>query len=120
MKQSTLHHHLPALVARVIAAASRTKPADDVLRATLRTAGGLTDAESREVSRAVFACYRWFGWLDQTLPVGEQVERAQEMAQRFCDTPERFFQRRTAGARGAGVGARGDGYHAGVGRRHPG
>lgn len=91
MKQPTPHHHLPALVARVIAEASRTKPADDVLRATLRTAGGLTAAESREVSRAVFAYYRWFGWLDQTLPVGEQVEGAMEMARRFGDAPERFF-----------------------------
>ncbi|MBI5683929.1 MAG: RsmB/NOP family class I SAM-dependent RNA methyltransferase [Verrucomicrobia bacterium] len=92
MKQHTPQHHLPALVARVIAAASRAKPADAVLRETLRTAGGLTAAESREISRAVFAYYRWLGWLDRKLAVAEQVERALELARRFADAPERFSE----------------------------
>jgi len=91
MKQRTSHHHLPALVVRVIAAASRAKPADAVLRETLRTVGRLTAVESREVSRAVFAYYRWLGWLDRKLAVEEQVEQALELAQRFADAPERFL-----------------------------
>ena len=77
-------------MARVIAAASRAKPADAVLRETLRTVGRLTSAESREVSRAVFAYYRWLGLLDRKLPVEEQVERALELARRFADAPELF------------------------------
>ncbi|MCX6907395.1 MAG: RsmB/NOP family class I SAM-dependent RNA methyltransferase, partial [Verrucomicrobia bacterium] len=72
------------------AAASRAKPADSALRETLRMAGGLTAAESREVSRAVFAYYRWLGWLDRKLPAVEQVEQALELARRFADAPEQF------------------------------
>ena len=79
-------------MAGVIAAASRAKSADAVLRETLRTAGGLTAAESREVSHTVFAYYRWLGWLDRTLPVGRQVEQAMELARRFNDAPEGFSE----------------------------
>jgi 16S rRNA (cytosine967-C5)-methyltransferase len=82
---------LPALAARVIAAASRAKPADAVLRETLRTAGGLTAAESREVSGAVFAYYRWLGWLDRKRTAPEQVAQARELARLFEDAPEEFF-----------------------------
>jgi 16S rRNA (cytosine967-C5)-methyltransferase len=90
MKQRASHHHPPSLAARVIAAASAAKPADAVLRETLRTAGGLTAAESREASRAVFAYYRWLGWLDRKLPVAKQVEQALELSRRFADAPEGF------------------------------
>ena len=48
-------------------------------------------AESREVSRAVFAYYRWFGLLDRKLAVGPQVEQALELARLFADAPEDFF-----------------------------
>ena len=90
MKQRAPLHHLPSIVAHVIAAASRTKPADAALRATLRVAGGLSAEESREVSRAVFAYYRWIGWLDRNLPVDEQGEQALEFSRRFADAPESF------------------------------
>jgi 16S rRNA (cytosine967-C5)-methyltransferase len=88
VKQRTQHHHPPALAARVISAAGRARPADAVLRETLRTAGGLTAVESREASRAVFAYYRWLGWLDGKLPVAEQVEQALGLARRFAEAPE--------------------------------
>jgi 16S rRNA (cytosine967-C5)-methyltransferase len=82
---------MPALAARVIAAASRDKRADAALRETLRTAGRLTAAESREISRAVFAYYRWFGLLDRKLAIGRQVGQALELARLFADAPEEFI-----------------------------
>jgi 16S rRNA (cytosine967-C5)-methyltransferase len=75
------------VAAEVISRASREKPADAVLRELLRGEWDLHAKESREVSRAVFAYYRWFGWLDHRQPVMTQIERAVEHGARFRKAP---------------------------------
>lgn len=85
MKPSTL-----ALIGRVLRAADREHPADAVLRQDLKAQRGLSPAEAAQVSRAVFACYRWRGWLDEHKPLDVQVERALELAGRFAREPQSF------------------------------
>jgi 16S rRNA (cytosine967-C5)-methyltransferase len=58
-----------------------------VLRRKLK---GYPAALSRDVSGAVFAYYRWFGWRDTRLPLGSQVEHAWELATAFRKKPENF------------------------------
>ena len=52
-----------SLARAVIARASRELPADAALREALRSAKGLTPADSRETAEAVFAYFRWHGWV---------------------------------------------------------
>ncbi len=47
-------------------------------------------ADARDISRAVFAYYRWLGWLDRNQPVAAQVNQSLELAQRFAETPGSF------------------------------
>jgi len=76
------------VAASVIRASSRERPADAVLRSQLKGQPGLSRAESAEVTRMVFAFYRWFGWLDKSRPIIQQIERASELAQQFARQPE--------------------------------
>src|SRR6266550_3068541 len=68
------------LAERVIRAASRRNPADAVLRQTLKSERGLSREAASFVSRAVFAYYRWRGWLDQHEPLCVQIETALDLA----------------------------------------
>lgn len=78
------------LAAQVIGRADKTHPADLVLRETFRKVRGLSRVLTREVSRAVFAYYRWQGWLDQRRPLTAQLKRAVELAQGYQERPETF------------------------------
>jgi 16S rRNA (cytosine967-C5)-methyltransferase len=78
------------LAARVIARADKAHPADLVLRETFRKTRGLSRALTREVSRAVFAYYRWYGWLDRRRPVTAQLKRAVDLAGGYLERPESF------------------------------
>jgi 16S rRNA (cytosine967-C5)-methyltransferase len=78
------------LAARIIRKSSRELPADDVLRTQLKAAGGLSRKEGAEVSGLVFGYYRWFGWLEQTKPIEEQIQQAAELARRFELNPASF------------------------------
>ncbi len=78
------------LAVTVVAKADRTRPADAVLRNILKTTRGVSPADARAVSRAVFDYYRWLGWLDRKEPVAAQIKDATEMARRFADSPESF------------------------------
>lgn len=74
------------VAAAVIRKAGREYPADAVLRSELRAAPKLTPAQRGEISRAVFAYYRWFGWLDPRAPLREQIAQAIELrAQKLSD-----------------------------------
>src|SRR5690242_1892350 len=66
----------------VLERASAERPADAVLREVLRDQR-LVPADSRQVARAVFAWYRWRGWLDASLPRPEAVRRALERQEQF-------------------------------------
>ena len=78
------------LAERVIRAADREHPADLVLRQTLKAERGLGPAVAARVTRAVFAFYRWRGWLDQAARFSEQLERALRLADRFARDPGSF------------------------------
>jgi 16S rRNA (cytosine967-C5)-methyltransferase len=66
------------VAAAVIRKADREHPADAVLKAELREAR-LMPAQRSEISRLVFAYYRWFGWLDQRAGLRDQIVQAAEL-----------------------------------------
>src|SRR6185369_7655578 len=78
------------VAARVIRASDREHPADAVLRSELRNARQLTPAQRTEISAAVFAYYRWFGWLDSRAPLGEQIGRGRSLAESFESGSKQF------------------------------
>ena len=78
------------LAERIIRGATRERPADGVLRAELRAQRGLSREEGAQVSKAVFAYFRWRGWLDEEKPIREQVEHALALAKRYAAQPESF------------------------------
>ena len=77
-----------ALATRIIATADREHPADTMLRAELKSANHFVRAEAREVSRAVFAWFRWRGWIDAARSPAEQIKHALELADSFSERPE--------------------------------
>lgn len=81
---------VPSLAEGIIRAATREHPADGVMRAELKAQRGLSREEGARVSRAVFAYFRWRGWLDEGRPIREQVERALALAERYASKPESF------------------------------
>jgi 16S rRNA (cytosine967-C5)-methyltransferase len=78
------------LAARVIRAANREHPADDVLRAELRAQRSLSREAGAQVSKLVFSYYRWLGWLDRGKPVREQINYAWDLAERYAARPQSF------------------------------
>ena len=75
------------IAAEIIAKTSRDRPADAALRATLKTTKKLTRMDSREISRRVFAYYRWLQWIDSQAPVEKKIARAMELARKFQENP---------------------------------
>ena len=75
------------LAVEVIRRADREHPADAVLREVLKGARDSSPAEAREVSGAVFAYYRWFGWLRSEKGLDRRVVRALELAEQFRKNP---------------------------------
>lgn len=75
------------IVATVIAKSNREHPADAVLRTELRNAKGISRYDGADISEAVFAYYRWLGWLDQTVAIKEQLNRALELDAAFQKNP---------------------------------
>jgi 16S rRNA (cytosine967-C5)-methyltransferase len=78
------------LAARIVAAANRDRPADAVLKQQLKAQRLLLPEDATAISRAVFAYYRWYGWLEGTLPLVRGIGQAQELAARFAKHPENF------------------------------
>lgn len=78
------------LAERVIRAADASHPADSMLRETLRSVSGLSRTDAAWVSHAVFAYYRWLGWLDKNTSLVSQIKSAFELACRFGKQPESF------------------------------
>lgn len=75
------------MASSVLAASTKERPADAVLRAQLKEATHLTARERREVSEAVFTFFRWKGWLERRVPYMNRLERALELAERFRANP---------------------------------
>jgi 16S rRNA (cytosine967-C5)-methyltransferase len=78
------------LAERIIRAASREHPADAMLRAELRAQHGLSRETGAQVSKAVFAYFRWRGWLDSGRLIREQIEHALTLAERYATRPDSF------------------------------
>ncbi|MEY2427345.1 MAG: rRNA (cytosine967-C5)-methyltransferase [Verrucomicrobiota bacterium] len=85
-----MYTQLLTLAAAVIQKSNRERPADGELRAALKSQGGLSRDDSWRVSRAVFAYYRWLGWLDRRNPLPFQIEQGLELAEAFANEPKRF------------------------------
>lgn len=78
------------IAAAVIAKSDREHPADSVLRLELKSARGISRETGRAISRAVFAYYRWFGWLEKSASLEEQIQQAGELARSFEKNPEQI------------------------------
>ena len=72
----------------IIRSANRQHAADAVMRDVLRKDTRLSPAEKRSVSVAVFAYFRWFGWLDAREPLHQQIKTAQELDARKTEIPD--------------------------------
>jgi 16S rRNA (cytosine967-C5)-methyltransferase len=79
-----------SLIERVLRAADREHPADDVLRLELKSRRDLEPGEATELSRAVFAYFRWRNWLNSGESLSSQIDRALELSDRFANAPEEF------------------------------
>lgn len=92
IKLFSVNSRLKSIVVGVIAKSGREHPADDVLRAELKNAKGISRGEGGEISRAVFAYYRWLGWLNHKDAVEKQVEEAVERNRSFQNNSDRISE----------------------------
>src|SRR5664279_5139507 len=76
------------LAERVIRAADREHPADDMLREKLRAQRSLSRESGAQVSKLVFSYFRWLGWLDRGSPIREQINHAWDLAERYAAQPQ--------------------------------
>ena len=72
------------LISNIIQKSSRLQPADAVLRSQLKKQTRLPDGEAGRISRAVFAYFRWLGWLDQKVSIRDQILKAIDLAAQFA------------------------------------
>lgn len=70
-----------------VVVASQARPADAALRAYLAERDRLSGAEKREVSRAVFAYFRWLRWVDPKEPLPAGIGRALALQDAFARDP---------------------------------
>src|ERR1700751_721543 len=82
-----MNKQLFSLAADIIGKANRENPADAVLRSELKNAKGISRKDAGIISEAVFAYYRWFGWVDQNAPMPEKLEREVELEKEFHINP---------------------------------
>ncbi|HEV2211196.1 MAG TPA: RsmB/NOP family class I SAM-dependent RNA methyltransferase [Verrucomicrobiae bacterium] len=78
------------IAGQILSKASREHPADEVLRHELKNRGGISRAEAGPISHAVFAYYRWRGWLDASQAIEAQLQSALGLADRFKKQPQSF------------------------------
>jgi 16S rRNA (cytosine967-C5)-methyltransferase len=82
--------NLIQIAADVIAQSKRDKPADQVLRETFKRMRDLPSFDAAEISRWVFTYFRWRGWLVEERNIQTGLRRAQDLAERFSQTPLAF------------------------------
>jgi len=78
------------LIQKIIQGSDREHPADAVLRSTLKAQRALSREEGSEISRAVFAFYRWRGWLRPDDALASQLEQASALARKYALAPSAF------------------------------
>lgn len=74
----------------VIRKTNREQPADAVLRQELKTQHALTPKDAAAITQAVFAYFRWFGWLKHTALLHAQIEQGLHLASRYLRDPQSF------------------------------
>ena len=75
------------LAASLLERCESGQPADEVLREAFRDQPGVTRADARLVSHAVFACFRWHGWVREEASPEVRLQRALELATAFAAQP---------------------------------
>jgi 16S rRNA (cytosine967-C5)-methyltransferase len=85
-----MHDRVQDIAGSVITKSDREHQADAVLRTELKRQRDLPPELSRETARAVFAYYRWFGWLDGDQPIRQQLQQADRLSERFRREPASF------------------------------
>lgn len=91
---ATLNH-----AARIIGAVDRERvPADGALRHYFLETRHLRPPERRNISRAVFAYFRWLNWLDRKASLQKQVVHSNELQIRF-NADEKSVKPETLAAR---------------------
>ena len=76
--------------ASIIRRASKERPADSVLRDELKSHRSLSRGDGAEISRAVFAYFRWLGWLDPSQTLETRIVTALTLAARKAEAPASF------------------------------
>ncbi|MFN0068164.1 MAG: RsmB/NOP family class I SAM-dependent RNA methyltransferase [Limisphaerales bacterium] len=94
------------LACLIIQRSGRDQPADRVLRDALRETPGARREQGREVSRRVFAYFRWRAFVDAARPLARQTDEALELAGRFAREPGSFTDAELARALPAWVADR--------------
>lgn len=78
-----MNRKITSLAADVIQGSDRNAPADGVLRRVLKEHRSLTQPQAREVAEAVFAYYRWRGWMNADYPLSQQIVYAGKLQADF-------------------------------------
>jgi 16S rRNA (cytosine967-C5)-methyltransferase len=78
---------IEAIAAEVIRNAGQNKPADAALREVLKSKRDLSPADAAEVSRLVFAHYRWHGWLRKERTLEAKFRLARKLQEQFRTNP---------------------------------
>lgn len=78
------------IVQSVVNRNSRTEPADGLLRFELKRQRELSAETAGDVARAVFAVFRWRGWMDPGITIHDQVTQALALQKRFDNSPNSF------------------------------
>ncbi|HYV26832.1 MAG TPA: hypothetical protein VFA77_04830, partial [Candidatus Eisenbacteria bacterium] len=82
--------HALNLAEQVIAKANHAHPADVVLRHELIVERRIAPELKRAVSRAVFAYYRWIGWLPESQALQARINKAIELDAQFQTKADSF------------------------------
>ena len=78
------------IAVEIIAASSRERPADRVMKDRLRDLPPTASALRREISEAVFAWFKWCGWYGFKHPNQARIQQALDLHRRFQSHPEAF------------------------------
>lgn len=78
-----MNRKISSFAARIIRQSDRKNPADAVLRRELRADKTITKQLAREVAEAVFAYYRWQGWMNPNYPISQQIVYATKLQDDF-------------------------------------
>ncbi len=90
-----IHRQVLTVASEIIASVTEENAADDALR--LRFAKDRPTPEGRrDVTRCVFAYYRWHGWLTRTSSIVRQIQQAVDLDAEYQATPQKFTEQELA------------------------